>query len=135
LKEESPYFRGSVNSHSSKDRWIARQMARLIEERDIRTFFDEKDFQGGDRIPETIKHNIKECKELLVLLSSASVQSDWVKYEIAAAWALDKKFVPIVDKLSPEQMPVLPEQVKAVDLNDFDNYLNNLVERAKQENP
>ena len=119
-------------SHSSKDRWIARQMARLIEERDIRTFFDEKDFQGGDRIPETIKKNIKECEELLVLLSSASVQSDWVKYEIAVAWALDKKLVPIVDKLSPEQMPVLPEQVKAVDLNDFDNYLNNLVERAKR---
>ncbi len=119
-------------SHSSKDRWIARQMARLIEERDIRTFFNEKDFQGGDRIPETIKKNIKECKELLVLLSSASVQSDWVKYEIGAAWVLRKRIVPIVDKLSPEQMPVLPEQVKAVDLNDFDNYLNNLGERAKR---
>ncbi len=42
-------------SHSSKDRWIARQMARLIEERDIKTFLDEKDIQGGDLISESIK--------------------------------------------------------------------------------
>ena len=41
-------------SHSSKDRWIARQMARLIEERDIKTFLDEKDIQGGDLISESI---------------------------------------------------------------------------------
>ena len=56
-------------SHSSKDRWIARQMARLIEEQEIQTFLDEKDIQGGDLISESIKRKIHECDEFLVLLS------------------------------------------------------------------
>ena len=119
-------------SHSSKDRWIARQMARLIEEQGIQTFLDEKDIQGGDLIFETIRKKIQECDELLVLLNSYSAESDWVKFEIGAAWVLRKRIVPIVDNVSAEQMPVLPEQVQAVDLNDFDNYLNHLVERAKR---
>jgi len=117
-------------SHSSKDRWIARQMARLIEEQGIQTFLDEKDIQGGDLISETIRKKIQECDELLVLLNSYSAESDWVKFEIGAAWVLRKRIVPIVDNVSAEQMPVLPEQVQAVDLNDFDNYLEKLAKRA-----
>ena len=73
-------------SHSSKDRWIARQMARLIEERDIKTFLDEKDIQGGDLLSESIKKKIQECDELLVLLSPHSSESNWVKHEIGAAF-------------------------------------------------
>ena len=105
LKEESPYFRGSVNSHSSKDRWIARQISRLIEERDIKTFLDEKDIQGGDRITKTIIKKIKGCDEFLLLLSPHSSESDWVKYEIGVALAFSKRIVPIVYYVSPEQMP------------------------------
>ena len=122
-------------SHSSKDRWIARQMARLIEEQGIQTFLDEKDIQGGDLISETIRKKIQECDELLVLLNSYSAESDWVKFEIGAAWVLRKRIVPIVDNVSAEQMPVLPEQVQAVDLNDFDNYLEKLAKRATRAAP
>jgi hypothetical protein len=46
-------------SHSSKDRWVARQMAAIIERKakryGVRTFLDEVDLEGGDRIKETIK--------------------------------------------------------------------------------
>lgn len=44
-------------SHSSKDRWIARQMAEIIERKakryGVRTFLDEVDLEGGDRIPQS----------------------------------------------------------------------------------
>ena len=110
-------------------------MARLIEERDIKTFLDEKDLQGGDLISETIRKKIQECDELLVLLNSYSAESDWAKFEIGAAWVLRKRIVPIVDNVSAEQMPVLPEQVQAVDLNDFDNYLEKLAKRATRAAP
>ena len=46
-------------SHSTKDRWIAKQMAAIIERKakryGVRTFLDEVDLEGGDRIPATIK--------------------------------------------------------------------------------
>jgi TIR domain len=64
-------------SHSSKDRWIARQMAAIIERKakryGVRTFLDEVDLEGGDRIPATIKANLHACEEFLILLSPQSV--------------------------------------------------------------
>jgi hypothetical protein len=46
-------------SHSTKDRWIARQMAAIIERKarryGVRTFLDEVDLEGGDRIAERSK--------------------------------------------------------------------------------
>jgi len=60
-------------SHSGKDRWIAKQMANLIEEKgreyNVKTFLDEKDIEGGDSISESIRESIEKCDEFLVLLS------------------------------------------------------------------
>lgn len=60
-------------SHSTKDRWVAKQMSNLIEEKGrewgIKTFLDEKDIDGGDSIPESIRINIQKCDEFLLLLS------------------------------------------------------------------
>jgi TIR domain len=64
-------------SHSAKDRWIARQMAAIIERKakryGVRTFLDEVDLQGGDRIPATIKANLHACEEFVILLNPQSV--------------------------------------------------------------
>lgn len=59
-------------SHSSKDRWIARQISQEIEAKGrkwgIRTFLDERDIKGGDSIPDTIRTEIRDCDEFLVLI-------------------------------------------------------------------
>ncbi len=48
-------------------------MSNLIEEKGrewgIKTFLDEKDIDGGDSIPESIRINIQKCDEFLLLLS------------------------------------------------------------------
>jgi TIR domain len=73
-------------SHSSKDRWIARQMAAIIERKakryGVRTFLDEVDLEGGDRIPATIKANLLACEEFVILLSPQSVTRQWVLVEL-----------------------------------------------------
>jgi TIR domain len=60
-------------SHSSEDRWIARQMAAIIErkaKRDgVRTFLDEKDLEAGTIIPEEIRPHLESCEEFLLLLT------------------------------------------------------------------
>ena len=117
-------------SHSSKDKWIARQMARLIEELDVWTFLNEKDIEGGDAIHDAVRQSIQGCDELLVLMSEYSLNRPWVLIEIGAAWGLEKRVVPIVDKVAPDQMPDILYQQKAVDLNDFDEYLTELSRRA-----
>jgi len=122
-------------SHSEKDRWIAKQMAALIEERgrkhSIKTFLYEKDIKGGEPIPDSIRRNIQECREFVVLLSRYSLGRAWVFIEIGAAWALEKLIVAITDKVTPEEMPAIIAPYKAIDLNEFDKYVEELVNRAK----
>jgi len=123
-------------SHSEKDRWIARQMAVLIEEKcrehSVKTFLDEKDIAGGESIPESIRKNIQECSEFLVFLSRYSIDRPWVLIEIGAAWVLGKRITAIIDKVTPEEMPDIITPYKALDLNSFDEYLEQLLGRVKE---
>lgn len=122
-------------SHADKDRWIAKQMARVIEEKGkrygIRTFLDTKDLEGGDSIPESIRGNIKACNEFLVLLSKYSIHRPWVLIEMGAAWGLEKRIVAIIDKVTPEEMPDITTPHKAIDLNHFDEYVVQLLKRKR----
>jgi len=120
-------------SHSTKDRFIARQVAELIEEagreHGIETFLDEKDIEFGGSIPERIRQEIRDCGELVVLLSEYSVGRPWVLVEIGAAWVLEKRIIAVMDKLSPDQMPDVIAPYRAVDLNDVRDYIDELAER------
>jgi hypothetical protein len=126
-------------SHSTKDRWIARQIADVIERRGrrhgVRVFLDERDIEVGDSIPETIRKNIKECKEFLVFLSRNSIDRPWVLIEISAAWGQGKRIIAVIDKVTPEEMPEIILPYRAIDINDFDEYLEQLLERARGARP
>ncbi|MDQ1326951.1 MAG: hypothetical protein QG641_231 [Candidatus Poribacteria bacterium] len=123
-------------SHSSKDHWVARQIANLIEQKGkkygITTFLDEKDISGGDLIPEIIRKNIQTCNEFLVLLSYYSIKSNWVVAELGAAWGLEKRITAIIDKITPDEMQDIISLYKAIDLNDFDQYIVELINRVKE---
>lgn len=51
-------------SHSSADKWIARQIATELEQRDIEAFLDEKDIKTGDSIDDAVHANLAECDEV-----------------------------------------------------------------------
>ena len=121
-------------SHSHKDRWIARQCARLIEEaakQRIEVFLDEKDIEGGQSIPDSVRAAIKRCDEFLVLMTRYSKDRPWVLLEMGGAWILDKYMVAIIDKIGPREMPDIIYPYKAIDLNDFDTYPQQVLKRAK----
>jgi len=122
-------------SHSSKDRWIAGQMAAIIERKakryGVRTFLDEVDLEGGDRVPETIKANLHACEEFVILLSANSVTRQWVLAELGGAWTLDKRIVAITYDLVTEKIPDIIEHDKSYELNDFDRYVGELIGRRK----
>jgi TIR domain-containing protein len=121
-------------SHAYKDRWIAKQCARLIEEAakpHVEVFFDEKDIEGGQSIPDSVRSGIEKCDEFLVLLSRYSKDRPWVLVEMGAAWGLRKPIIAIIDKIGPKEMPDIVSPYKAIDLNDFDQYINQLLKRTK----
>ena len=104
-------------SHSSKDRWIARQMAAIIERKakryGVRTFLDEVDLEGGDRIPATIKANLHACEEFVILLSPQSVTRQWVLVELGGAWTLDKRVIAITYNLARKRSLISSITTKA----------------------
>lgn len=123
-------------SHSTKDQFIARTISNLLEARGkqfgVKTFLDERDISIGDSIPETIRNGIRSCDEFLVLISKNSINRPWVLIEISTAWVLRKRIIAVIDKVSPEEMPELMLPYKAVDLNDLEAYIKQLLERAKK---
>ena len=44
---------------------------------------------------------------------------------------LEKRIVAITDKVTPEEMPDIIAPYKAIDLNEYDHYIEQLVIRAK----
>jgi len=121
-------------SHSTKDRWIARQISKLLRSAGINSFLDERDIKIGDSIPESIRASIRDCSEFLVLLTKNSLNRPWVLIEISAAWGHGKRIIAIIDKVAPEEMPEIILPYKAVDLNDLDEYIRQVVDRSSGAN-
>ena len=123
-------------SHASKDKWIARQIVKEIEAKgkrfNVATFLDAKDIEIGESIHEAIRTNLNACNELIVLLSPHSISRQWVLFEIGGAWTAGKRVVPILIGLLPEEMPDILRQLKAIEMNDFETYLEEITQRAKE---
>jgi hypothetical protein len=53
-----------------------------------------------------------------------------VPIELGAAWGLKKPIVAIIDKIAPIEMPDIMSPYKAVDMNDSDLYIEQLLRRV-----
>lgn len=120
-------------SHASADKWIATTFCEKIEAIGASTFRDDRDINGGDDIPETIRTKIKQSSELVVLLTPKSVDRPWVLLEVGAAWGWrkDYRIVPILYQVTVDAIPAIIKGKKAFNLNDFDQYLKELNERIE----
>lgn len=57
----------------------------------------------------------------------------WVLLEIGAAWEIEKRIVAMLDKVAPHELPDVLVPYKAVDLNNFGEYVNELLQRARRD--
>src|SRR5687768_11867714 len=78
-------------SHATADKWIAKAICERIESTGATTFRDDRDIAGGDDIPEEIRRQIKQSKEIIVLLTPESIDRQWVTLEVGAAWGWSKR--------------------------------------------
>lgn len=94
-------------SHATADKWIARTICEKIEQQGARTFRDDRDIDGGDDIPDTIRLQIKQSREMIVLLTPNSVDRPWVTLEVGAAWGWSRKIriVPVLCHVDVDPIP------------------------------
>jgi hypothetical protein len=118
-------------SHATADKWLAKIICEKLESAGATTFRDDRDIKGGDDIPEEIRRQIKQSKEMVVLLTPESVNRQWVILEIGAAWVRNKRIVLIRQHVSVDLIPDIMKNKKAIGLNDLDDYLNDLAKRIR----
>src|ERR1017187_6994857 len=87
--------------------------------------------KSDSRFADSVRTNIEKCDEFLVLFSRYSKDRPWVLAEMGAAWGLQKPIIVIIDKVGPKEMPDIVSPYRAVDLNDFDEYLGQPLKRVK----
>jgi hypothetical protein len=77
-------------SYSTKDQVFADSLHADLQARGVRCWFAPHDIQGGRKIHEQIDEAIKVYDKLLLILSEASMNNNWVKTEIANARAKEQ---------------------------------------------
>jgi len=103
-----------------------------LESAGVDTFRDDRDIGGGDDIPSAVFSGIKRSRELLVLLSPQSVGRQWILLEVGAALGWSKRMRIVVVRCHVE-VDLIPEMLKAkrsFDLNEMDQYLDEVRVRA-----
>jgi len=88
-------------SHSSKDKDVVRGVAERLRAAGLKIFFDEWSIKVGDHIFLSIEKGLDSSRVLVLFLSSAAVDSQWVDLERGVALFRDprnsgRRFVPVL---------------------------------------
>jgi uncharacterized protein YjbI with pentapeptide repeats len=116
-------------SYSSADREFALQLYTALTGAGVRVFWDYFDVVPGESLDQQIAQAIRELKRLIVVLSPASLKSEWVAREIRLAQLhrpeslLPIRLCPIEDvKAWSSAHPDLPKIADALPIQDFSDW-------------
>jgi glucose-1-phosphate thymidylyltransferase len=129
-------------SHSNKQKGRADDLHFMLKHAGYEPVLDSYDIFGGQQIPKRIELLIKDSDYFVLLLSTDSIESQWVQVEVGVACAaglLDQeRFFPVEVEVIPEdkanRIPVIPRN--SCHWLDGTNGLSNVVdqiERREQE--
>ena len=125
-------------SHASNDVWVAKQLAKQVQECGADTFLDSDNIDHGDDFDDVIIEHAVSSTEMLVLFTPIASERKYVWFEMGM-FAAARKRIEIVlygvrkedistDKLTPN----IIKRIDSVDLNDVDSYFRELKERVKK---
>jgi hypothetical protein len=123
-------------SHSSRDTWVAKQIAREMTACGAIAFLDEADIETGAEFENAILGFLSKAHELVVLLTPWALDRPYVWAEIGAAWGRGIPIVAILHGITPQELqsrqgiPVLIKKRNLIDLNDIGSYLKELRSRV-----
>lgn len=125
-------------SHGKDDSWIASRIAQDIQAVGASTFLDETDITKGEDFKSRIHIEVAGCSELIALFTPWSAQRFWVWVEVGAAWGQGKRIVAVLYRITIPELERLGgsrailEDINILDLNNFDDYLEELRERVRE---
>lgn len=110
-------------SYSRKDLGFVKRLVESLESYDLRVWWDLSRIKGGDKWTRTIQRALAESKYFVVVLSSNSIESEWVEREYLYAMDLGIKIIPIL--LETLEIPMSLSNIQYLDFRRG-RYSNNL---------
>jgi hypothetical protein len=84
-------FQSCFISYSHRDEEFARGLHSAMRSRNLRVWYAAEEMKGGKKVHEQIFHAIQVHDRLLLVLSTESMQSDWVVTEIKRAKKVERE--------------------------------------------
>ena len=109
-------------SYANEDRETARAVAGLLESAGCTVWWDRR-IPAGRTWRSMIEEALRDMRCMVVLWSSHSVESDWVKEEAEEARALGRLIPVLIEPIKP---PVGFRSIQAADLTDWDGSKDSL---------
>ncbi len=108
-------------SHSSTDKKFVRTLKEDLTENNIDTWFDEDELNLGDSLSDKLESALEESSHFLIILSSASVNSEWVKFELDKALKQNKS--QLLQKIIPVKYSAcdVPKELASLMYTDLSN--------------
>ncbi len=124
-------------SHAARDEWIAKQISAHLEKHGAKTFLYEIDVESGDDFERELVSALRQCTELLVLVTPSSVDRYYIWMEIGAALVQRKRVTAILYPWTFEELvsekkniPVLIRRTIALNINDLDRFFDEFSARC-----
>jgi hypothetical protein len=120
-------------SHSSKDSEAGKALVDLLsrafpqlEDQILYTSMQSSGLPSGAKIPETLQQGLNESDIVIGIISSNSLDSDWVLFELGAAWGMQKLVIPLLCNIKHEYLPRPLRERNAVKAHDRGDILQML---------
>src|SRR5947209_256169 len=120
------------DSHSARDTWVAKQIAREIAACGATPFLDEANIDAGGDFEQDIRDFINKADELVVLMTPWALDRPYVWAELGAAWGRRIPIVGILHGMTPTELqskpgiPVFLKKRDLVDINEIELYFQQL---------
>jgi hypothetical protein len=107
-------------SHQSNDTECAIKLYDDLLESRYWVWVDKKNLEAGEEWETQIKDNLEKSKTFIVLFSSNSINSDWVKHEGSMACAYKHRIIPVNIEPSPKyskgKLPIWAKPIQLLEL-------------------
>jgi ribose transport system substrate-binding protein len=109
-------------SYSRIDKDAAKRVEAILRKKGIEYFLDERDIEWGADIDASILSAFERITHLIVLVSPASVKSQWVAYEIGLARGRGLKVLPFLLHPSVDRPPFIADLNYKTSTDDIEAY-------------
>lgn len=120
-------------SSANRDKDLAKDLGQRLEQIGVVVYSTQRNVEKQAQF--IINNALREADELIVILTSNSVNNSALMFEIGAGFSLQKQVTPLIVGLTPEQLPPIIKEMEYINYDNLHVYLQKLKKRTNIPKP